>query len=188
MKILVTGGAGFIGTNLIKRLLEDKHLIISLDNYSSGSKENEIQHKNIRYVKGDIRCHSFFNDIDICFHLAALSRIQPTFVSPINTFNVNSMGTQMILDWAYRSKIKKVIYSGSSSRWHNPHISPYAINKYIGEELCKMYRTVYKIDVSIVRFYNVYGQHEVLNGVWAAIIGKWRNCIKNKEPIPIVGK
>jgi len=185
MKILVTGGAGFIGQALIKELV-NKHEVVSLDNYSIGSKVNHISGAD--YLEGDINKISELieNDFDICFHLAALSRIQPSFQDPHKTFINNTFGVQNVLEWCKKNNTK-CVYSGSSSRHHNPHISPYALYKFIGEEICKMYKEVYKMKVEIVRFYNVYGPGEILDGQWAAVIGLWRNQITNGEPITIVG-
>ena len=185
MKILVTGGAGFVGRALINELVK-KHEVVSLDNYSIGSKQNHI--KGATYIEGDVNNISKLieNDFDICFHLAALSRIQPSFHDPSNTFVNNTFGVQNVLDWC-RENNTKCIYSGSSSRHHNPHMSPYALYKFIGEEICKMYKEVYKMKVEIVRFYNVYGPGEILDGKWAAVIGLWRNQIANGEPITSVG-
>ncbi len=186
MNILVTGGAGFIGTNLIKRLIKDGHNVQSLDNYVTGTYENEVE--GCIYNDGDIEVLNWYSDagIELCFHLAALPRIQPSFKNPTETFRVNTIGTEKVLNWAHRHNIK-VIYSGSSSRWHDPHISPYALSKYLGEELCHMYRKVYNLNVHIARFYNVYGPYEILEGDNVAVIGKWRNQVKNNQPITIVG-
>jgi UDP-glucose 4-epimerase len=184
MKILVTGGAGFIGTNLIKRLLNEGHTVHSLDNYDSGLKENEIE--GCQYFNSDIRSIFSMEKYDLIYHLAALSRIQPSFNNPQNTFDVNTAGTQEVCDFARQTKTK-VIYSGSSSRWHNPHISPYACYKHIGEEICKMYRTSFGTDIEIVRFYNVYGPHEIVDGDWAAVIGVWRRQVRDGQSLTIVG-
>ena len=184
MKILVTGGAGFIGTNLIKRLLNEGHTVHSLDNYDSGLKENEIE--GCQYFNSDVRSIFLMENYDLIYHLAALSRIQPSFNNPQNTFDVNTAGTQEVCDFARQTKTK-VIYSGSSSRWHNPHISPYACYKHVGEEICKMYRTSFNTDIEIVRFYNVYGPHEIVDGDWAAVIGVWRRQVRDGQPLTIVG-
>jgi UDP-glucose 4-epimerase len=185
MKILVTGGAGFIGTNLIRRLLFDGHEVYSLDNYDSGLEENH--QVGATYLRGDITTiDSLGGDFAICFHLAALSRIQPSFENPSETFRVNTLGTQAVCDWARKHQVK-VVYAGSSSRWHNPHQSPYALYKYAGEEICKMYRTVYGTAIEIARFYNVYGPYEIVDGDWAAVIGLWRRQVRDGLPITIVG-
>lgn len=185
MKIMVTGGAGFIGTNLIKRLIADGHKVHSLDNYDSGTRENEQLYA--RYHSGDIEQIGLMDkDFDLCFHLAALSRIQPSFLNPTETFRINARGTEAVCEWARHNNIK-VVYAGSSSRWHNPYQSPYAAYKFLGEEVCKTYRTVYGTDVEIARFYNVYGPHEIIEGDWAAVIGIWRRQVRDGLPITIVG-
>lgn len=185
MKILVTGGAGFIGSNLIKRLLNGGHNVHSLDNYDSGSKSNEID--GCLYHSGDIESIGLMDkDFEIIYHLAALSRIQPSFKNPKETFRVNTVGTQAVCDFAKKINAK-VIYSGSSSRWHEPHQSPYACYKHLGEEICKMYKKSFGTNIEIARFYNVYGPKEIVDGDWAAVIGIWRRQVRNGEPITIVG-
>ena len=183
---MVTGGAGFIGTHLIKRLLRDGHTIISVDNYDSGLKNNE--QTGAAYVAADItdivRLTSI--KVDLCYHLAALSRIQPSFKNPSETFRVNVKGTEAVAEWC-RINNTKLVYAGSSSRWHNPYQSPYAMYKHLGEEVLKMYRTIYKTNFEIARFYNVYGPHEIVDGDWAAVIGIWRRQVRDGLPITIVG-
>ena len=185
MKILVTGGNGFVGTNLIKRLISEGHTVDSLDDYSIGLKSNEID--GCDYTSLDIeQIDRMGGDYDLCYHLAGLSRIQPSFDDPMETFRVNTEGTQIVMDWALKNDVK-VIYAGSSSKHHDPHQSPYATYKYLGEEICKMYRKVYKLHIDIVRFYNVYGPYEVIDGDWAAVIGIWRRQVRDGEPLTIVG-
>ena len=185
MKVIITGGAGFIGTNLCEKLIKN-HEVYSLDNYSIGSIDNHIE--GVTYLKGDIVNidNIIKNDFDLCFHLAGLSRIQPSFENPFDTFHSNTLGTQKVLDWS-RKNNTKVIYSGSSSKHHNPYQSPYALYKFLGEELCKMYRKVYGMKIEISRFYNVYGPKEIIDGDWAAVIGIWRRQIRDGEPLTIVG-
>lgn len=188
MKILVTGGVGFIGTALIKKLLKEGHQVISIDDYSIGLKDNHID--GCEYFDGKIEHIEKYSKLninfDLVYHLAALSRIQPSFNNPDETFRVNTIGTQKVLEWA-RYKNTKVVYAGSSSRWHNPYQSPYAACKHMGEEACKMYKKTYGMDIEIVRFYNVYGPGEIVDGDWAAVIGKWRQQVRDGEPITIVG-
>lgn len=188
MKILVTGGAGFVGTNLVKRLLTNGHEVVVLDDYSTGTKSNHV--KGATYYEDDVKWisswFSFTEDIDLIYHLAGLSRIQPSFENPSETFDVNTLGTQRVLDFA-RKKGIKVIYAGSSSKHHDPYQSPYAACKYLGEELCKLYKKTYGMSIEICRFYNVYGPHEVIDGDWAAVIGIWRRQIRDNQPITIVG-
>ena len=185
-KILVTGGAGFVGSNLIKHLLKSGDYVIhSLDNYDSGRRENEVP--GCVYHSGDIESvHLMDKDFDLIYHLAGLSRIQPSFKIPGETFRVNTVGTQEVCEFAKKIGAK-LVYAGSSSRWHNPYQSPYACYKHLGEEICKMFRMVYEMDIEIVRFYNVYGPNEIVDGDWAAVIGIWRRQARDREPITIVG-
>ena len=203
MKILVTGGAGFIGTNLINKLIKEGHEVHGLDDFSIGDRFNVV--KDIPYIEQDVSDLKYWgeddgykklyeglgntrlsNDYDLIYHLAALSRIQPSFNDPDRTFQVNTVGTQRICEYA-RIIGAKVVYSGSSSKWHNPYQSPYAACKHMGEEVCKMYRKTYGMDIEIVRFYNVYGPGEIVDGEWAAVIGKWRQQVRDNQPITIVG-
>lgn len=186
MKILVTGGAGFIGTNLIKKLLKEGHEVVSLDDYETGLQENEVE--GATYVMGDIDSLTYWkgDSFDLCYHLAALSRIQPSFEDPTETFRVNTQGSQVVAEWARLNDVK-VIYAGSSSRWHDPMKSPYAAFKHMGEEIFKLYKKVYNLDVEITRFYNVYGPNEIVDGDWAAVIGIWRRQVRDNQPITIVG-
>ena len=185
MRALITGGAGFIGTNLAKRLLKEGYHVTVIDDYSTGEfEENHLS--NVVYRKDDVT--NVLGEFDVIFHLAALSRIQPSFDNPEETFRVNVLGTQKVLELA-RYSGAKVVYAGSSSKWHDPHQSPYATTKWLGEEMCKMYKRTYKLDVEIARFYNVYGPHEIVGpkGGWAAVIGIWRHQVANNQPLTIVG-
>lgn len=184
MKILVTGGAGFVGTNLIKKL-KSNHDITSIDNYSIGLEQNHLD--GVKYLNLDVtNIEKIENIFDVIFHLAGLSRIQPSYKNYKETFRSNSTGTLNVLEFA-KSNNSKLIYSGSSSKHHDPYQSPYATSKYIGEELILSFRRIYNLDLHIARFYNVYGPYEILEGEWAAVIGLWRNKIKNNELLPIVG-
>ncbi len=186
MKILVTGALGFIGKNLCKRLIDEGHIVYGLDNYEIGKVEDEVE--GVRYLPWDIEqiTYSNGNDIDLVFHLAALSRIQPSFEQPSETFRVNTRGTEAVCEWARHYGIK-VVYSGSSSQWHDPFQSPYAMYKKLGEDVCKLYRRVYDLNVEIARFYNVYGEGEITDGKWAAVIGLWRGLARDGKGITIIG-
>ena len=163
MKILVTGGAGFIGSNLVKRLLNEGHEVQSLDNYSTGTVENEVE--GCKYWHGDISTiDSIDKDYDLIFHLAAQSRVQPSFKNPTETFRINVKGTEDVCIFAHHIGAK-VIYAGSSSKHHNPATSPYAMYKYLGEGVCKLYKESFNLEVEICRFYNVYGPGEALDEV-----------------------
>ena len=184
-KVLVTGGAGFIGSNLLKSLIEYNHKLFSLDNYSTGQKKNEID--GVKYIEEDIlNIGNITNDFDLCFHLAAQSRVQPSFRNPEESFLVNALGTSKVMEWA-RINNTKVIYAGSSSKHHNPSDSPYAMYKFLGEEICKLYRKSFNVNVEIARFYNVYGPGENIDEVFGNVIGIWRSKIAKGEHLPIIG-
>ena len=156
--ILITGGVGFIGSNLSERLMKEGHNVFSIDDYSFGKKENE--HDNIKYIKDDIEnISSITEPIDICYHLAAKARVQPSFDDPVDYFRVNVKGTMKVMEWAKKNNVK-VVYAGSSSKHFNPEDSPYAMYKYLGEQICKLYKKSYNLKVEIARFYNVYGPRE----------------------------
>ena len=186
MKILVTGGAGFIGTNLIKRLLSEGHEVVSLDDYETGTEDNHVD--GVKYILGDIDSLTYWKgeEFDLCYHLAALSRIQPSFENPTECFRVNAQGSQVVAEWARLNDVK-VVYAGSSSRWHDPFQSPYAAFKHMGEEVFKLYKKTYGLDAEICRFYNVYGPDEIIEGDWAAVIGIWRRQVRDGEKITIIG-
>ena len=185
-KALVTGGAGFIGTNLIKSLIDHNIKVVSLDNYSTGHKLNEI--KGVKYFNLDIEEIENVNDtnFDICFHLAAQSRVQPSFDNPQESIRVNVLGTTKLMEWSKKNNIK-VIYAGSSSKHHDPADSPYAMSKFLGEEICKLYKTSFNVNVEIARFYNVYGPFEPLDEKFGNVIGIWQAKAIKKKPLPIVG-
>ena len=184
-QILVTGGAGFIGTNLIKRLVSEGHRVVSLDNYVTGLENNHV--KGAKYIKGDVNIIADLkNQYDVIFHLAALARIQESFKNPDETFFANTIGTEKVCEFARKGNAK-LVYAGSSSRWCDPHSSPYATTKFLGEEIIKMYKKTYKLDMEIARFYNVYGPYEIVDDTWAAVIGIWRSQIEENKPITIVG-
>jgi len=185
-KALVTGGAGFIGTNLIRTLKDKGVEIVSIDNYSTGNKSNEID--GVNYL--DIDIEEILNiqekDFDICFHLAAQSRVQPSFANPQESVRVNVTGTTKVMEWAKLNNIK-VIYAGSSSKHHDPSDSPYAMTKFLGEEICNLYKKSYNVNVEIARFYNVYGPFEPLDEKFGNVIGIWQVMAMNNKPLPIVG-
>lgn len=185
-KALVTGGAGFVGYALTSALLKKGYDVSVIDNLSIG-KEAKIS-PFVNFLGGDIRGMDNIKDTpyDYIFHLAALSRIQPSFKNPNLTFSVNVDGTKQVVEYAYHNK-SKLIYAGSSSRHHNPMLSPYALTKHMGEEWIKMFKGVYGLNAEIVRFYNVYGPGELVDSQMAAVIGIWRAAIEKNEPILIHG-
>ena len=183
--VLITGGVGFIGTNLAEELVKQNYNVMSLDNYSFGSKENEIE--GVKYFNSDIEdIDKIAEPIDVCFHLCAMARVQPSFEDPMEYFRVNVLGTTKVMEWAKKNNVK-VIYAGSSSKHFNPSDSPYAMYKYLGEEVCKLYKKTYNVNAEIARFYNVFGPREVMHEKFGNVIGIWKSKVKKGEPLPIVG-
>ncbi len=183
--ILITGGVGFIGTNLAKELVKQNKNVISIDNYSFGSKENEID--GVKYYNYDIEdIDKITASVDVCFHLCAMARVQPSFEDPMEYFRVNVLGTTKVMEWGKKNNVK-VIYAGSSSKHFDPSDSPYAMYKYLGEEVCKLYKKSYNVNVEIARFYNVYGPGEVMHEKFGNVIGIWKTKVNKGEPLPIVG-
>jgi len=188
MKYLVTGGVGFIGTNLIQALLKDRHEVVSIDNYSTGLKENE--QNGCTYYNADICDYksfdNFIEDADLVFHLAALPRIQPSFKYPSITFKTNVEGTINLLDWC-KDKNIALVYAGSSSTHGGVYKNPYTFTKWQGEELCKLYSKVYSLQIAICRFYNVYGPYQLTHGEYCTVIGIFERQRKNNEELTITG-
>ena len=158
-RILVTGGAGFVGSNLVCRLVREGHNVTVIDNYSTGLKSNEAD--SVSYFTGDITTPGIIEasnhkKYDIIYHLAAMARIQPSLTDPVGCINNNFGGTLNVMEYARANKCQ-VIYAGSSSKHVGLYVSPYAWSKFGGEELCKLYSTVYDLNTTICRFYNVYG-------------------------------
>ena len=198
MKMLVTGGAGFIGTNLIKRLLKDGHEVVSVDNYSTGKKENEqegcryweydlsSEHTHGIYVDHGSYPHWKDEDYSTIFHIAALARIQTSLKDPLSHITNNFMSTLNVLEYARKINVP-VVYAGSSSKHHGLYGSPYAWSKFSGEELCKLYSSVYNVPTSICRFYNVYGTHQLEEGPYCTVVGVFQNQYKDGKPLTITG-
>ena len=188
MKVLVTGGTGFVGTNLIKRLLKDGYDVVSIDNYSSGFKENHQE--GCRYWDYDLTDNYCAvlerNEYDIIFHMAALARIQPSIKNPHKTILNNFVSALNVLETARKNNIR-FVYAGSSSFHHGLYESPYAWSKHSGEQLCKLYSNIYDLSTVVCRFYNVYGPYQVEEGTWATVIGKFENQVRNNKPLTIVG-
>ena len=194
MKIIVTGGAGFVGTNLIKRLLEDEHEVVSLDNYSTGFKENEqegCKYYNLDLAEEGAPLEDYLSNLpgeyEVIYHMAALARIQPSIVKPHITLKNNFMSTLNILDYAKRHN-SQVIYAGSSTRHHGIFNSPYAWSKLAGEHLCELYSNLYDLNTSICRFYNVYGKYHIDSGDYATVLAIFERQYLNNESITITNK
>ena len=186
MRALVTGGAGFVGTNLILRLLEDGHDVVSIDNYSTGFKKNE--QAGCRYWDYDLSLETNpvleMNEYDVIFHMAALARIQPSIKYPHKTILNNFVSTLNVLE-AARKNNTQVIYAGSSTRHHGIFKSPYAWSKLSGEHLCELYSNVYDLNTSICRFYNVYGKHHIHTGDYATVLAIFERQWLNGESITV---
>ena len=184
MKILVTGGAGFVGTNLIKRLLSDGHKVVSIDNYYTGKKENHQE--GCKYLNHDLRNLTEFMDVDVVFHLAAIARIQPSFKLPKEYFTTNANATLNLVDWCANNNVP-IIYAGSSSKHSGRFKNPYTFSKDVGEDIITLYQEHYNLKSSITRFYNVYGPHHLKEGGYCTIIGKWEKAIEDGNPLTIYG-
>ena len=192
MRVLVTGGAGFVGTNLIKRLLKDGHEVISVDNYSTGKKENE--QPGCHYYDKDLSKWSWWmldvedeiECVDIIFHLAALARITPSFEKPVDTFKSGPMATINVLEWA-RHWETPVIYAGSSSVTGDVYANPYTFTKWQNEHLLELYNKIYQLPTSICRFYNVYGEHQVTEGAYCNVLGVFERQYGSEVPLTITG-
>ena len=187
MRILVTGGAGFVGTNLIKQLLENEHEVASVDDYSTGKKSNHI--KGCQYLERDIldiHHTNFVYDVDVVFHLAAKARIQPSFEQPLEYIRVNYEGTLNLIHLCTNRNIP-LIYVGSSSHHSGKFKNPYTFSKDMGEEIIQLYQKHFGLKASIARFYNVYGPHQLTEGGYTTLIGRWINNIKNGLPCEIYG-
>ena len=186
MNIVVTGGAGFVGTNLVKRLIKDGHDVVSVDNYSTGSKLNH--QKGCFYLTHDITKitdYSFLKP-DIIFHMAAIARIQPSFEDPLNYFETNATGTLKIAQYCAKNNVP-LIYAGSSSHHSGKFKNPYTFSKDIGEEITELFNQHFGLKSSIARFYNVYGPHQLTEGGYATLIGRWLNNIEHGHECEIYG-
>lgn len=184
MKVLVTGGAGFVGTNLIKRLLADGHQVLSIDNYHTGLKENH--QFGCKYLNHDIRNLTEFPKVDVVYHMAAIARIQPSFKAPKEYFTSNANATLNLVDWCVKNNIP-LIYAGSSSKHSGRFKNPYTFSKDVGEDIIKLYQKHFNLKASIARFYNVYGPHQLLEGGYCTVIGIWLKAFKEESTLYITG-
>ena len=187
MRVLITGGAGFIGTNLIKVLLQDNHEIVSVDNYSTGLKTNH--QPGVQYIEFDIRNiddYSSWGEFDVVYHLAAIARIQPSFDKPEDYFTTNANATLKIARYCSKNNIP-LIYAGSSSHHSGKFKNPYTFSKDIGEEIIQLFQQHYNLKATIVRFYNVYGPYHLKEGGYTTLIGTWEKRIEEHQPLIIYG-
>tara|TARA_B100000287_G_C20625426_1_gene777592 strand:+ start:274 stop:1170 length:897 start_codon:yes stop_codon:yes gene_type:complete len=201
-KSLVTGGAGFIGSNLVDTLLELGHEVVCVDNESAESNEEFYWNPKAYNVKADIVDYAAMKNcmtgIDYVFHLAAESRIQPAILNPIEAVTKNCVGTCTILQAAREIGVKKVIYSSTSSGYgfneppnneEQPDdcLNPYSVSKVAGEKLCKMYTNLFGLKTISFRYFNVYGERQPLKGQYAPVIGIFLRQRAAGESLTIVG-
>ena len=197
-KALVTGGAGFIGSNLVDRLINDGIEVIILDDLSTGKKEN--LHPKAKWFNVSLQnldSDFYFQGVDVVFHLAALARVQPSIEDPILFDTVNVGGTLRVLNYAHKEGVKRVIYSASSSCYGDTEIfptpetastnplSPYGLQKYIGEQYCKMFSEVYGLDTCSLRYFNIYGEKMSLDGAYCLAIGIFAKQMLEGKPLTI---
>ena len=196
MKILVAGGAGFVGTNLIKRLLKDEHEVHAVDNYSTGFKSNhqdgctyheyDLASEHMLGIYVDHSTYPYWREFefDLIVNVAALARIQPSLKNPLKTIRNNFNSALHTLEWA-RDNETPVVFAGSSTLHHGLWGSPYAWSKYGGEQLCELYNKVYNLPTAICRFYNVYGEHQLEDGAYATVVGIFEKQYRENQPLTI---
>jgi UDP-glucose 4-epimerase len=192
--IVVTGGAGFVGSNLIKILIiRTKFKVISLDNYSSGAKKNHIKNKRIKYIKGDTKNISQIikspRQIHSIFHFGEFARIHQSFLKMSECISSNSIGTNAVFNFCLENKIK-LIYSATSATLGNQgndkNLSPYAFTKAKNLELLDNLKKWFNFKFEVIYFYNVYGPNQIDKGSMATIIGIFENSFKTKKPLTVV--
>ncbi len=192
--IIVTGGAGFVGTNLIKLLLKKtKYKIISLDDYSSGSKLNHIKSSRLKYIKGKtvnisklIRNNRRINSV---FHFGEFARIYQSFLKMYECIDSNSVGSNAVFNFCLKNKIK-LIYSATSAslgnKGNDKNLSPYAFSKAKNLELLENLKKWFNFKYEVIYFYNVYGPHQISKGEMSTVIGIFEDHYKRGKPLPVV--
>lgn len=204
--VVVFGGAGFIGSNLVDELMVQGHEVTVVDNFSEGKFENLERWRDnprIEVIRGDIRdfslCRRAADHKEWCFHLAAMSRIQPSITNPLDAFSTNFMGTANVLEACRQGGVKRVVYSASSSAYglKNPIpnmeematdcLNPYSLSKKGGEELCKLYTDLYDLSTCALRYFNVYGPRHQEEGSYSTVIAIFRKQKRLNQKLTIVG-
>jgi|TARA_A100001515_G_scaffold131354_1_gene119099 UDP-glucose 4-epimerase len=202
MKSLVTGGAGFIGSNLIDTLLGIGHTVVCVDNESSDAHDKPYWNNDSINIRGDIRDYNLMSSamkgVDFVFHLAAEARIQPSIENPINAVSINDLGTATVLQCARENQVKKVMFSSTSAAYgrnDSPNVetqypdplNPYSVTKLNGENLCKMYTQLFGLRTVIFRYFNVYGPRQPVRGQYAPVLGIFKRQKDAGEELTIVG-
>ena len=205
LRSVVTGGAGFIGSNLVDHLVRIDHKVIVLDNFVSGKKANLAHHKkkDVKIIRVDIskskNLDKYFKKVDYVFHLAGLAEIIPSIKNPKKYFNTNVLGTLKVVEAAKRAGVKKLIYAASSSCYGSPKNlptsekekidikHPYGLTKFLGEQLVLKYATNFNMPNISFRFFNVYGPRLNMSGQYSAVFGNFLKQKKNNKPLTIVG-
>ena len=202
-KVLVTGGAGFIGSNLVDKLISHGHDVVVIDNESAISNSQFYWNPLAENHKADITNYKeiahLFSGVQYVFHVAAEARLQLSVDNPGLVVNTNTIGTTNVLEAARAARVKRVIYSMTSSVYGNKNTVPYtetaqadclnayAVSKYAGELLCKMYSSLHGVETASLRYFNVYGNREPSKGQYAPVVSKFINQHKAGEPLTIVG-
>ena len=201
-KSLVTGAAGFIGSNIVDYLLEQGHKVVCVDNESSDAHDSPYRNSNTTNIRGDIRDYTLMSSamvgVDYVFHLAAEARIQPSIENPINAVSINDLGTATILQCAREANVKRLIFSSTSSAYgmnESPNVetqipdplNPYSVTKLNGENLCKMYNSLFGLKTTILRYFNVFGPNQPVRGQYAPVIGIFDRQKSDGEALTIVG-
>ena len=193
-KIVVTGGAGFVGTNLIKLLLKKtRYKIISIDNYSSGKKSNHIKNSRVKYIKGKTVDISKFiknpKEIKTVFHFGEFARIYQSFLKMNECIDSNSVGSNAVFNFCLKNKIK-LIYSATSASLGNhgndKNLSPYAFSKSKNLEILENLKKWFNFKYEVIYFYNVYGPYQICKGQMSTVIGIFEDHYKNGKPLPVV--
>ena len=193
--IVITGGSGFVGSNLIEFFLKKTNFnIISLDNYSTGKKVNHIKNKKVKYIKGNTRniskiLNSYKNKINCIFHFGEFARIHQSFKKFDECYVSNSLGSKSVFKFCLDNNIK-LVYSATSASLGNSgkdkNLSPYAFTKSKNLELLEYLKNWFNFKFEVVYFYNVYGPKQIEKGEMATVIGIFENCYKNKKPLTVV--